>query len=447
MSGHHPDRTRTFQRLGWSRTLSSLVRADLHELLLHAWRQQGDVAHVRVGSYNMTLLSDPTDVKHVLQDVPDRYGKHLSATQKLLGDGISNAEGARWRRHRMQLKTSFSHRELGWYFPLTLRHAQRVVSRVKARENRGMDLEAAAIAITQNVIFAALFGRHNPDNRKAFLQAFGDLVSNQVWLALLPPLLAGMPTPWGVAFHRAMNRINRFVMDQIATRDREAATDDCILEQLLGARGPDGAFLFNDKDVRDDIVSLMLAGYETTAATLCWLLALVPQYPALYERLQREGQALVAGNPPVYADLGRFQYGRAVIDEVLRLYPPGWSMRRIALCADRLPCGLSIYPKDFILVSPFILQRHPRHWRHPDVFHPHRFLDRDNIRRKGYAFMPFGGGPRRCLGMNFAYMELLTVLLALLQTGSWHVAAPASIPIHSRGTMKPGIPLTLYWEA
>lgn len=447
MSGHSQGPARKFQRLGWGPTLSSLAHANLHELLLKAWRQQGDVAYVRIGPYNMTLLSDPVDVKHVLQDVPDRYGKHLSATQKLLGDGISNAEGARWRRHRMRLKTSFSHRELGLYFPLTLQNARRAVSRLQEQGSRGMDLEATVIAITQNVIFAALFGHDCPGDRHSFLRAFGDLVSNQVWLALLPPFLAGMPTPWGIAFQRAMNRINRFVMDQIRMRDRNAANADSILDQLLGARSEQGDFLFSDKDVRDDIVSLMLAGYETTAATLCWLLTLVPRHPAMYEKLRREGQELAAGNSLVYADLGRFRYGRAVVDEVLRLYPAGWSMRRIALCADTLPSGLPVFPDDFLLVSPYILHRHPDHWRHPDVFHPHRFLDRDNIRKKGYAFMPFGGGPRRCLGMNFAYMELLTVLLALLQTGGWHVAAPESIPIHSRGTMKPGIPLTLYWEA
>ncbi len=435
-----------FRRLGWGRTLSSLAKANLHELLWDAWCQQGDVARVRIGSYNMTLLSDPTDVKHVLQDVPDRYGKHLSATQKLLGDGISNAEGSRWRRHRMRLKTSFSHQELGRYFPLARLNAQRAVTRLQEQGGQGLNLESVAISITQSVIFTALFGSHYEGKRKPFLQAFDDLISNQVWLALLPAYLTGWPTPWAIAFHRAMDRINRFVMDQIGTRDRSAMAEDSVLDQLMGARSENGDFLFSDKDVRDDIVSLMLAGYETTAATLCWLLTLVPQYPAMYERLQRAGQELMAGNELTYADLGRFHYGRAVVDEVLRLYPPGWSMRRIALVADRLPCGLPIQTSDFILISPFILHRHPGHWRHPGIFHPHRFLDRDNIRRKGYAFMPFGGGPRRCLGMNFAYMELLTVLLALLRTGGWHVTAPTPIPINSRGTMKPGIPLTLHWQ-
>ncbi len=405
------------------------------------------MAYVRVGPYNMTLLSDPTDVKHVLQDEPDRYGKHLSVTQKLLGDGISNAEGARWRRHRMQLKTSFSHQELSRYFPLALANAQRAIEQLQVWDRRGMDLETTAVAITQGVIFTALFGRDYRGDRQTFLRAFDDLVSHQVWLALLPACMVNWPTPWAVAFHRAMARINRFVMDQITMRDRQAVSGDSILDQLLGARDADDNLLFSEQDVRDDIVSLMLAGYETTAATLCWLLTLVSQHPTTYERLCRESRELVTADTVTYADLGRFRYGRAVIDEVLRLYPPGWSMRRIALHADRLPCGVSIQPHDFILISPFILHRHPQHWQHPDMFHPHRFLDRDSIRRRDYAFMPFGGGPRRCLGMNFAYMELLTILLVLLKTGGWHVTAPALIPIHSRGTMKPGIPLTLQWQA
>lgn len=434
-----------YRRLGLRRTVSGLLRANLHELLWQEWSRQGDVAYFRIGSYDMILLSDPVDVKHVLQDVPERYGKKLPTMQKLLGDGISNAEGAHWRKHRLHLKGSFSHRELGSYFPLTLRSTERIVDSLSRDGYCRIDLEAMATAVTQRVIFDALFGEHYTGDRQGFTDRFNTLVSNQVWLALMPEFMAAWPTLWARAFHRAMNGIDRFVMAQIRATPRRETGHDTILAHMMRARDADGAFLFSEQEVRDDIVSLMLAGYETTAATLCWALALISSHPDVHARLRDESRWLTGRERLAYTDLAHFQYGRAVINEVLRLYPPGWSMRRIAMTEDELPSGASISPSDFIVIAPYILQRHPAHWSHPGEFRPERFMDAGDIRRKGYAFMPFGGGPRRCLGMNFAYMELLTVLLTMLKKGAWHMSHPVSLPIHSRGTMKPAIPLYLHW--
>lgn len=430
---------------GFGTTLRCLIQGNLHEILWQAWKSQGDVASVRVGPYDMLLLSDPTDVKHVFQDVPARYGKTLHATQALLGEGISNAEGAHWRKHRLPLKRFFSHRELGAYFPLTLDSAERVIGRLAAQPRKA-DLETAALSITQEVIFAALFGAARGAERPAFASSFRHLVSNQIWLALLPSFMARWPTPWARSFHAALERIDRFVLREIRATGRERRDKATILGQMLAAQDAGGDFLFTEKEVRDDVVSLMLAGYETTAATLCWLLTAISGAPDVYARLRQECAAAATDGAFAYADLSRLLFGRAVVNEVLRLYPPAWSIRRIALEADELPSGQAIRGGDFIVASPLILQRHPEHWEAPHEFRPERFLDGEAIRRKEYAFMPFGGGPRRCLGMHFAYMELLTVLLVLMRSGSWRVEAPHPVPIHSRGVLKPAVPLALRWD-
>lgn len=439
------DQSRRFVDLGLRHTVSALCRGNLHDLLFQEWARQGDVAYLQMGPYEMTMLSDPVDVKHVLQEVPHLYGKKLLAMQKLLGDGISNAEGAEWRKHRLHLKGHFSYRELGHYFPVAFRSAEKLVRSISTQGTPAMDLEAAALSITQDVIFGALFGEQPEKEQQDFTTAFKTLVSNQVWLALLPAFMASWPTPWALSFHGSLRRIDSFVSAQIMTTSRSQHGPDTILSRLMGARDKNGAHLFSEKEVRDNVVSLMLAGYETTAATICWTLATLSSYPQHSERLQRESRALVEEGPPSYADLAHFHFGRAVINEVLRLYPPGWSMRRIALQEDVLPGGAAIHRGDFILISPYILHRHPAHWPHPHEFRPERFEDEERIKEKGFAFMPFGGGPRRCLGMNFAYMELLTVLLSMSQQGSWHVSGPSPIPIHSRGTMKPATSLSLHW--
>ena len=439
------DQSLKFFEMGLGRTLLALCKGTLHELLFREWERQGDVAYLHVGPYDMTMLSDPVDVKHVLQDVPQRYGKKLSATQELLGDGISNAEGAEWRKHRVHLRGSFSHRELGLYFPIAYQSAENLVKSFSAQGTHTLDLEATALSITQEVIFGALFGNQPEKERQEFTAAFKKIVSNQVWLALLPEFMASWPTPWALSFHRSLRKIDSFVSAQIMSTSRDKPRQDTILDRLMAAKDKEGANLFSKQEVRDNVISLMLAGYETTSATMCWVLATLSDNPSYSERLQQESQELAGKGTLSYTDLARFQFGRAVINEVLRLYPPGWSMRRIAIAEDILPSGAAIQCGDFILISPYILHRHPAHWSQPSEFRPERFEVEERIREKGYAFMPFGGGPRRCLGMNFAYMELLTVLLVMSQKGSWQVSGPTPLPIHSGGTMKPAQSLSLQW--
>ena len=434
-----------YRRIGLRQTLSSLWRGKLHELLQAEWKHQGDVALFRMGRFDMILLSDPLDVKHVLQDVPERYGKTIPVVQELLGEGISNAEGALWRKHRLFLKRSFSHQELSGYFPLTWRSAQQAVEDLSGGGPVTVDLEGLALQVTRQVIFLALFGENFTGDGTRFTSSFDSLVSSQVWLALQPRCMARWPLPWARAFHRDMGRIDEFVALQMGAAPRDRTDGTTILAQLMGARDKEGDCLFTDREVRDDLVSLMLAGYETTSATLGWVLALLATRPALVDQLRTEALSVDGCADLDYRDLSHLTLARTVINEALRLYPPGWSMRRIAVAHDTLPSGLAIAPDDFILISPYILQRHPDHWEWPDDFRPGRFDDAAALRAKGYAYMPFGGGPRRCLGMNFAYMELLVVLVTLLQRGEWTMAVPDPLPIHSRGTMRLGIPLALQW--
>ena len=437
--------SKKYRKVGLWRTLASLYDGKLHEILQAEWERQGDIAFFRIGTYNMILLSDPADVRHVLQEVPRRYGKSLPAVQKLLGEGISNAEGELWRKHRLFLKGSFSHQKLNDYFPLTWHSARQVVDGLSDGEPISIDLETLALQVTRQVIFHALFGEDSRGDARLFTASFESLVSNQVWLALQPQFMARWPVPWVQAFHRDMGRIDEFVYLQMRATDRQREERGTILAQLMGACNEAGSFLFSDGEVRDDIVSLMLAGYETTSASLGWVLALLATRPQLVEKLRSEALSAFSHTGPDYRNLSRLTLARAVVNETLRLYPPGWAMRRLAVEQDRLPSGLAIAPGDFIMISPFVLQRHPDHWEAPNEFRPERFEDGTAIRAKGYAFIPFGGGPRRCLGMNFAYMELLIVLAMLFRRGEWKMAVPDPLPINSRGTMRLGVPLALQW--
>lgn len=421
--------------------LRYLVRGNLHDLFLQEWRRQGDIARFRVGSIRMTVVTDLADVKHVMQDRASAYGKRLDTTEMLLGEGISNSEGTIWRHHRRELKQGFNHRQLARYFPMVQARTRDAVHRLVQASSS--TVEEAAVALTRWVIYTALFGAERPEGWRKFLGAFDNLVSHQVWQSALPPILTARAWPWTRAYHSNLAAIDRFVYERI---DAGRTDDRTVLGYCLARDASTGEAKFTRREVRDDLVTLLLAGYETTSATICWILLLVGQHPDVARRLLEASSAFPADGSWTLQDLAGFRYGRAVVDEVLRLFPAGWAIRRVALEPDTLPSGLVVREGDLLNISPFLIHRDPQHWSNPDVFDPDRFLDPAAAKNAGYAFIPFGGGPRRCPGMNLAYMEVLTVLLACLQAGTWTVSARAPVAIFSRGTMRPARPVSLSWQ-
>ncbi len=421
--------------------LRYLVQGNLHDLFLQEWRRQGEVARFRVGSIRMTVITNLTDVKHVMQDRAQAYGKRLDTTERLLGEGISNSEGPAWRHHRRELKQAFNHRQLARYFPLVQARTQEAVHRLV--KGSSSTVEEAAVALTRWVIYTALFGAERPEGWRKFLDSFDNLVSQQVWQSALPSFLTSRAWPWTRAYHTNLAAIDRFVYDRI---DAGTMDDQTVLGYCLAHDEETGEAKFTREEVRDDLVTLLLAGYETTSATICWILLLVGQHPDVARRLQEASLAFPADGSWTLQDLTRFRYGRAVVDEALRLFPAGWAIRRVALEPDTLPSGLAVREGDLLNISPFLIHRDPQHWSNPDVFDPERFLDPVVAKDAGYAFIPFGGGPRRCPGMNLAYMEVLTVLLACLQAGTWSVSAREPVAIFSRGTMRPARPVSLTWR-
>lgn len=423
------------------RAIRYLVQGNLHDLFLREWRRQGDTARFRMGSIRMTVISDVSDVKHVMQDRAKAYGKRLDTTESLLGEGISNSEGPVWRRHRRELKQGFNHGQLARYFPLIQARTREAVDRLA--EGSPTTVEEAAVALTRRVIYTALFGRDRPRGWRDFLAAFDNLVSQQVWQSTLPAFLTTRAWPWTRAYDANLAAIDRFVYERI---DAGSAEDETVLGYCLARDSIHGEAKFTRQEVRDNLVTLLLAGYETTSATICWILLLVGQHPNVARRLQEAGRAFPADGSWTFQDLAKFRYGRAVVDEALRLFPAGWAIRRVALEPDTLPSGLAVRQGDLLNISPFLIHRDPDHWPNPDAFDPDRFLDPAAAKDAGYAYIPFGGGPRRCPGMNLAYMEVLTVLLACLQAGSWTVSAREPVSIFSRGTMRPAQSISLTWH-
>jgi cytochrome P450 len=234
---------------------------------------------------------------------------------------------------------------------------------------------------------------------------------------------------------RAVRRLDK-VLYALIDRRRTAGTHDDLLALLLHARDEDGARM-TDKQLRDEAMTLFLAGHDTTALTLTWAWYLLAQHPAVYDALQDELKAVLGGRPPTDADVPRLTYTDRVVQEVMRLYPPAYAMGRQAvgpcdLGGYRLPAGATV------LMSQWVMHRDPRWWDEPERFHPDRWAGGLTKRLPRFAYFPFGGGPRLCIGAEFARLEAVLVLAALAQRVRFAlVPGPPVVPAPGI-TLRPG---------
>ncbi|MDP3767798.1 MAG: cytochrome P450, partial [Dehalococcoidia bacterium] len=222
------------------------------------------------------------------------------------------------------------------------------------------------------------------------------------------------PTPTNLRFRRAMRTLDDIVYGMIEARRNNGADKDDLLSMLLEARDEETGEGMSDKQLRDEVFTMFTAGHETTAAALAWTWYLLSQHPEAEGRLHNELGSVLSGRTPGLDDLQRLPYTRMVIEETLRLYPPVWSIGRMALREDTV-LGYRIPAKGQVLLSSYVTHRHPEFWDEPERFDPERFAPERAASRPRYAYFPFGGGPRQCIGNEFAMMEAQLALATLAQ--------------------------------
>jgi cytochrome P450 len=419
-------------------------RGDRLGFLVRTARQYGGVARFGLRRRSVFLVTDPAAVKRVLQDNADNYGRKtrsLAALRETIGDGLLTTTGPAWWRNRRLMQPAFHKQRLGGFAGTIAEAAEDFAARAARLGAAGppFDLVPELARLTLRILGRCLFDRELTDEADAVGGAVQVVLHHTIEkLGSLIPLPGLVPTPKNLRFRRALRALDRVVLSLIEERRRGAGAAERgdLLTMLVSARDEETGEGLGDRQLRDEVMTLLLAGHETTAMALSWTFYLLSLHPGVRRRLEDELAAALAGRAPALDDLPRLPYTRMVIEEAMRLYPPAWVITRSATGADELG-GFAIPAGDMVLLSPYVTHHDPSLWEDPEGFDPERFAPGAEGGRPRYAYYPFGGGPHLCIGAGFAMMEATIVLATVAQRLRLDLEAGRPVAIEPLVTLRP----------
>lgn len=371
---------------------------------------------LQFGPRRQLLLLQPDETKYVMQENNRNYVRSpaFDVLKLFLGDGLLTSDGDFWRRQRRLTQPAFHRQRLA-----TLAHAMltETTDWLDQLDNldlsRPVNLSAEFTAVTMRIVCKTLFSSDVLGNLWQLSHALETLnrLGNQ---RILNPIQFPMswPVPQNLSFKKQGQVVDNLIYGFIATRRRTGDSHDDLLDMLLHATDEETGEQMSDKQLRDECVTLFAAGHETSAVAMAWTVWLVSQHPAIQQQMYAEVATALDDQPPTPDALRNLPLTTRVIQESMRLYPPAWIMSRTAVTDDGIG-NLRWVGGTTVMVSPWILHHDPTHWPDPTRFDPDRFLPENLKTRPGYAYLPFGGGPRLCIGQQFALQEM-QFLLAML---------------------------------
>ena len=421
------------------------------EFLASLEAQYGDIVTLRSGrSY---AIFHPDYVKHVLQDHYVNYEKgekYRAALTPLMGNGLFNSEGAFWLRQRRIAQGAFQKTQL----PVFGEHILACIADMiadwdrKARANEPVALRAALTELTLRTTLRMMFGVDAQGEMPALIEATHHVNDSIKFGRLFLPvrLPAWVPTPSRQRFARSLRTIDEFVYRII--RQRQAASDPGtdLVGLLVRAQDPETGERMDDRQLRDEVVTMLNAGHDTVTDATVWTFVLLAQHPEIQARVRDEVERTAGPNGPTAASLPAMDLLGRVFRETLRLYPPAWGFARTALQADTfgpytVPAG------GLVIMSPYVMHRSPRLWDRPEVFDPDRFLPAASASRPKFAYVPFGSGPRMCIGANLAMMEAPLIVASLLRRFEVSLPPDANLAASPRLSLRPKFTIWLKLRA
>ncbi|GCF11594.1 cytochrome P450 [Dictyobacter arantiisoli] len=396
------------------------LQKDSVGLFLRMQRQYGDVLRFRaLGSIYVYMISDPDGIDYMLRRNSQNYARASAHKQfeSLLGnEGLLTTDGASWLRQRRLAQPAFHRQRIAALAPMMTRAAVETVAhwRDYERKQESFDLVHEMMRITLQIVAEALFSIDVTRDADQIGAAFGSALSYiQYSLShIMPPSF--VPTRRNRLYQEARAQLDTFVYKLIAERRALDEDKGDLLSMFLKARDADTNGGMSDKQLHDEMITMLLAGHETTATTLTWAFYLLSQHPESEQRMYAEIVDALHGRLPTFEDLSELPYTRMVIDETLRIYPATTGVPRTSIAEDEI-CGYRIPARSNMVASSYVVHRHPAYWEDPERFDPERFTPERSAGRPQFAYFPFSGGPRQCIGNSFALMEATLVLATIAQ--------------------------------
>jgi cytochrome P450 len=411
-------------------------------------REYGDVVYLPTAGQEVYFLNHPDFAREVLVTQQHKFKKSrmLERARVLLGNGLLTSEGAEHRRHRRLVQPAFHRDRLVGYAETMI--ARACAAREQWQNGEVYDMSQEMMRLTLDIVSRTLFSTEVASQADEIALALKDVFALfDMILMTYSEYLEKLPLPQMKRFHAAKARLDRVIYGIILERRASGRDTGDLLSMLLLAQdeeGPNdqGKTSLSDEQVRDEVLTLFLAGHETTANALTWGWYLLSQNPDAAERMHAEIDQVLGGRAPSLEDLPRLPYTSGVFAETLRLYPPAWAIGRRALEDIELG-GFLIPARCVVLLSPYVTHRDPRWFSEPDSFRPERWLTEDTARPK-FAYFPFGGGARVCIGERFAGMEGVLLLAVIAQKWTFAHQPGHKVQPQAQITLRPKFGMKMF---
>lgn len=426
----------------------SQIRRDLIQFMKDSIDSYGEVVRYRFGPIIIHLFHHPDHVQHILQGRHRNFCRSSFYDQMklLLGEGLLTSDGDFWLKQRRLIQPAFHRKRLDTLAWIMSEEVDRLVERWKTiPSGEYFDVVEEMMRLALFIAGRSLFDTNieaqaeNIGEALTYAQAgFNERINNLI------PWPMWTPFPRFKKYRWALETLDKVVWDIIRARRDDTETHHDLLAMLTELRDADTGEGMSEQQIRDEVMTLLLAGHETTGNQLSWTLYLLSQHPDVADRVAEEARNVLGDRSPTSEDLRSLTYTKQVLQESMRLFPPAWVMDR-AVIEDDVIGGYTIPAKSVVLVSPFMTHRHPEFWDEPETFNPDRFSPENSKGRPRYAYFPFGGGPRQCIGNHFAMMEAQVALAVLARSFRFSLKPGHPIEKEMLITLRPkhGIQLSL----
>ncbi|HZC66281.1 MAG TPA: cytochrome P450 [Candidatus Dormibacteraeota bacterium] len=421
------------------------VRRDPLGFFTHCAKTYGDITGMRYFNFRVFFINHPDYIEDVLVNNARKFhkGRVLQANKGVFGEGLLTSEGSFWLRQRRLAQPAFHRARIATYAETMVQYTQRMLE--SWRDGEECDIHEEMMRVTLQIVGKTLFDADVTKDAREVGQSLELLMELSADFGKTIMIPEWVPTVHNLRKARAIRKLDKIIYRIIEERRKSERDTGDLLSMLLAARDDDGSRM-TDKQLRDESITLFLAGHETTANALSWTWWLLAQNPEAENKLHAELDGLLAGRAPTLDDVPKLKYTEQVLTESMRLYPPAWGTARVAM-EDHEIGGYHVPKGTGVSLTQWTMHRDPRWFTDPEVFRPERWEDGLAKRLPRFAYFPFGGGPRQCIGNTFALMEATLVLATIAQKFRFRlVAGHPVVPLPSI-TLRPRHGIRAFLEA